>query len=96
MNQETALLGSKCNTTCSKVIKRLQLGCRKPKLRARRTGWGRVSNPSPPAGFKPAPTDRFAIHHPFPQMAGGARPADSMLASIFARNTKACALWLNR
>ena len=33
--------GANFSTKCSKAIRRLQLGCRKPKLRARRKSFGR-------------------------------------------------------
>ena len=36
LNHAKARPGANFSSTCSKAIKRLQLGCRKPKLRARR------------------------------------------------------------
>ena len=38
--QSDARPGLNFNTPCSKAIRRLQLGCRKPKLRARRKPFG--------------------------------------------------------
>src|ERR1035437_1932148 len=40
LNHAKARPGANFSSTCSKAIKRLQLGCRKPKLRARRNPLG--------------------------------------------------------